>query len=237
MPRTMKKRASPYKKRRVARRRVVRRNANQPEWASMSETIDYGNLLIGSYYNLNDVQLAQFPRAATVAGAYAQFRITKLTWKCQPLLDTFSSGGATQIPYLHWVINKTGQDFPGLTQDWFLANGAKPVRFDDKTVTIGYAPAVVYDVIEAGTPATTEQPNASKTMQWLATNKDSFVPGVFTASQVSHTGHHLLVTSPGSSQPMAFRMTLTAEFQFKKPSAPAPSSSDVGYVLKSEIHL
>lgn len=210
-------------KRRDRRRRRMR---NMPEYASMSETVEVvdsptQSQLVGQIYNINDVQLASFKRASTVAEAYAQFRITKLTFKYQPLLDTFTSTGTTQVPYLYWVINKQGNEYPALNKQWFLANGSKGIRFDDKTLTISYAPACVFDVLEAGTPAPTEQPNAYKTRQWLNTNKDAFLVQGFAPSQVSHAGHIYAVLSEGSSQPMQYRLTMTAEFQFKKPNFPA----------------
>lgn len=218
MKKSYRKRASPYKKRRLARRRVARTNV--PEWASLSETTDIGSLVVGTTYNLNDVQLAQFTRAAAVAQGYQFFRIKKLTFKVQPLIDTFiaTAPGATQVPYLLWAINKAGYAYPGLIDEWFYDNGAKPIRFDDKTITIKYAPAVVLDAAEAATPGIGNQANYTKTSPWLNTNTNAFV-AAWAPSQVSHTGHVMKVTSPGSTQAMAYRMTMTAEFQFKKPLA------------------
>lgn len=203
----------------MARRRAYKRS-NVPEWASLSETTDIGSLVVGTTYNLNDVQLAQFQRAAAVAQGYQFFRIKKLTFKVQPLIDTFiaTAPGATQVPYLLWSINKAGYAYPGLQDEWFYDNGSKPIRFDDKTITIGYAPAVVLDAAEAGTPGVGNQANMTKVSPWLNTNTNAFV-ATWAPFQVSHTGHVMKVTSPGSSQAMNYRMTMTAEFQFKKPLA------------------
>lgn len=228
------------RRRRAPRRKAMRKSAprrmrikrNQPEWATLSETIDYGNENVGTVYNNNDIQLAGFPRASAVAQGYQYFRITRLTFKYKPLLDTFASTGNTQVPYLYWVINKNGTEYPVLTTPWFLANGAKPIRFDDKTVTISYAPAVSYSMLEANTPSATQEPNQAKILQWLNTTKDAFLNQPFAASQVSHAGHYLMVTSPGSTVPMSYEVTLTAEFQFKKPNAPLPSSG-ISVVQKS----
>jgi len=210
------KKASPYKKRRMGRRRVARRSGNVPEWASLSETTDFGSLVVGTTYNLNDLQLGQFDRASAVAQGYQFFRIKKLTFKVQPLLDTFSSAGATQVPYLLWSINKAGYAYPGLLDDWFYANGSKPIRFDDKTITIGYSPCAILDVAEASVPGVGNQANLAKQSPWLNTNRNAFV-AAWAPSVVSHTGHVMKVSSPGSSQAMNYRLTCTAEFQFKKP--------------------
>lgn len=229
MKRGYKKRASPYKKRRVARRRMVRRTRNLPEWATMSETDDFGVLNVGSFYNISDIQLAQFPRASAVAQGYAQFRIKSLKFTYQPLLDTFPSTGGTQVPYLVWKINREANSPAGITYDWFLQNGSKPIRFDDKSVTVTYRPSVIFDAVEAGLPGIGNQAAAPKLNQWLTTNRDAYAPG-FAPSQTSHAGHLVLVTSPGSADPMSYRMTCTAEFQFRKPLARIPTSSDPGYI-------
>lgn len=224
----MKKQSSRRQKKQTAYKK--KRSSNQPEWASMSETVDYKNTVftVGNYYNFVDIQLAQFTRASTVAQGYQFYRIKKIAFTFQPLLDTFTAGGTTQVPYLHWVINKTGNTFPGLNKDWFLANGAKPIRFDDKNVTIAYAPAAMIDTIEAGVVGAQNQPNMPKVSPWLTTNRDAYA-GVWNPSQASHAGHHLLVTSEGSADPMTFRVQATVEFQFKKPMSRLPLAEDVGY--------
>lgn len=218
MKKSMRKRGSPYKKRRFARRRQMRRRGNVPEWASLSETNDFGSLNVGTTYNINDVQLAQFARASAVAQGYQFFRIKKISFKVQPLLDTFPSTGNSVVPYLLWVINRAGYQYPGLTDEWFYDNGAKPIRFDDKTITISYRPNVILDAAEAATPGIGNQANLGKRSPWLNTNTNAFVAG-WAPSQVSHTGHVLKITAPASAIQMTYRMVMTAEFEFKKPLA------------------
>lgn len=217
----------------MMKRRAMRRTG-VPEWATMSETNDFGSLNVGTYYNISDVQLAQFPRASAVAQGYAQFRIKSLKFTYQPLLDTFPSTGNTQVPYLVWKINREGNSFAGLNYDWFLQNGAKPIRFDDKSVSVTYRPSVVYDAVEAGTPNVGNQSAAPKILQWLSTNKDPYTAG-FAPSQTSHAGHLVLVESQGSAVPISYRMTVTAEFQFRKPLAAIPASDSAGF--RPEVKL
>lgn len=231
MKKSMRRKATPYKKRRMARRRGAR---TVPEWATMSETNDFGSLNVGTYYNISDIQLAQFPRASNVASGYAQFRIKSLKFTYQPLLDTFPSTGNTQVPYLVWKINREGNSFGGLTYDWFLQNGAKPIRFDDKSVSVTYRPSVIFDAVEAGAPGVGNQSSAPKIMQWLTTNKDPYTPG-FAPSQTSHAGHLVLVESQGSAVAINYRMTVTAEFQFRKPLSEIPSPSAPNF--KPEVKL
>lgn len=233
-PRRARRRAARKPRKSMPRRPIAK---NQPEWASCSETIDFGNQSVGSILNANDIQLAQFPRASGIAQGYAYFRITRLTFKMKPLLDTFPSTGNTQVPYLYWVINKNGTEYPALNTNWFLANGAKAIRFDDKTVTISYVPAVSYDLLEAQTPATTQQPNTIKTLQWLNTAKDAFLSAPFAPSQVSHAGHYMTVDSPGSAVEMQYELNVTAEFQFKKPNAAVPTGPSAKPVTQLTIQV
>lgn len=225
--------------RRAPRRRFQKRRGrkssargNVPEWASLSETVQISDGAVNTIYNNNDVQLAMFDRASAVAQGYQFFRIKKLTWAYKPLLDTFPSTGNTLVPYLYWVINKSGTEYPGLNLAWFVANGAKPIRFDDKTIRISYKPSVALDVLEAGVPAVTQQPNMPKTSPWLNTTKDAFLTQGFAASQVSHTGHYLTIDSPASAMTMNYELTLTAEFEFKKPNAAIPQGVNAKTVEK-----
>lgn len=228
----IRKRKAPRRK--MRRARVTRQPTNVPEWASLSETKEFDPLLIGSPYNINNTKLIDFPRASAVAQGYQYFRILKLKFTISPLLDTFTSGGTTQVPYLTWVINKTGNAFVGLTKAWFLQNGAKPIRFDDKNITISYAPAILTDVTESAAAGFVNQPNLPKVRQWLTTNSEAFGT-IFNPSTVSHTGHYMLVSSEGSTTPMNYRMTMTAEFQFKKPLSALPLSTDHGYQLVQQL--
>lgn len=201
---------------RLARR--MPRSTGVPEWASLTETNDFGSLNVGTTYNINDVQLAQFARARSVAQAYQFFRIKKITFKVQPLLDTFASTGNSVVPYLMWVINRAGYAYPGLTDEWFYDNGSKPIRFDDKTITISYRPNVILDAAEAAAPGIGNQANLGKRSPWLNTNTNAYV-AAWAPSQVSHTGHVMKISAPASAIQMTYRMVMTAEFEFKKPLA------------------
>lgn len=198
-----------------------------PDVASLSETTDFGTLSVNSVYSFNDVQLGQFNRASMVAQGYQMFRIRSLCYKIQPLLDTFASTGTTQVPYLYWAINRTGNSFPILNKAWFIAQGAKGLRFDDKEITIRYAPSVLLDAAEAGVPGVANQPNMPRTSPWLTTNREAFA-NIWNPSVVSHCGHFLAIYSEGSADPMSYRVTLTAEIEFKKPLAKLPAATDLG---------
>lgn len=223
-------------RRRFAKRRgrkSMARRGNVPEWASLSETVQISDGDVNTIYNNNDVQLAMFDRASSVAQGYQFFRMKKMLWIYKPLLDTFPSTGNTLVPYLYWVINKSGTEYPGLNLAWFVANGSKPIRFDDKSIRVSYKPAVSTSILEAGVPSATQEPNMPRTSPWLNTTKDAFLAQGFQPSQVSHTGHYLMVDSPGSANPMKYEVTLTVEFEFKKPNAAIPTGANAKSVVKA----
>lgn len=223
-----KPRRSNRKGKKMYRRRAkMTKSSGVADVASLSETIDYGALNVGTSYSFNDVQLAQFARAVQVAQGYQFFKIKSLSYKIQPLLDTFASTGNTQVPYFYWMINRTANGFPVLTKQWFLDNGAKGIRMDDKAITVKYTPSIIIDSTEAGAPGIGNQANLPKRAPWLTTNRDAFA-GVWNPSQVSHCGHFQAAYSEGSVVPITYRITLTAEFMFKKPLAKVPAPSDVG---------
>lgn len=97
-----------------------------------------------------------------------------------------------------------------------------------------YRPSVIYDATEASVPGVGNQAAAPKILQWLTTNKDPFQPG-FAPSQTSHAGHLVLVESQGSAVPINYRMTVTAEFQFRKPLSRILSPSVPNF--KPEVKL
>jgi len=206
------------------------RSMNVPDIASLSETVDFGALNVGSPYSLNDIQLGQFARATMVAQGYQFFKIKSLCFKVQPLIDTFiaTAPGATQVPYLYWTINRSGNAFPALDKAFFIANGAKGIRLDDKTLTIKYAPNIVVDTVEqAAGAAIANQPNLPVRTPWLTTNREAY-SSLWNPSVVSHCGHFMAVYSEGSTQAMNYRLTCTAEIVFKKPLARAPPPSALG---------
>lgn len=154
MPRTTTARRSakpkgmrrPYKK--VARRQVARKRFNQPEHASLTEILQFPECTTNTMYGNITIALDQLPRASTIARGYAEFRMTGLTWKFKPRFDTFAATdvGANEIkvPYLYYLIDRNHTYDPvTMTLGTMKAAGAIPRRFDDKTLTAKYKPAVL----------------------------------------------------------------------------------------------
>jgi len=212
-------------------RRGFRPARNVPEYASCSvnqwiNVVTTANVT----YNLRNIALGQFARAASIAQNYQHYRIKKVTLEFLPSIDTFTlqpgASNAIQVPYLTYLIDKAGSipnnaDGPQLRQ-----MGAKPVRFDDKKVTVSWRPSVLTE--------TFGQPNGQsqyKISPWLSTNANALNPGVFVPSDIDHLGIFWKVDRNGGALPggypeYQYEVRITAEFQFKKPLT-AISSNNV----------
>jgi len=141
------------KKKRVAKKRVARRrvprsvNFTQPEWASCTEAIRGSTLESNLIYGPNFLQLQNFKRASQVASNYQQYRITGVTWRFTPRFDTFpatsDAAQAYSVPYLYYMIDRIGAIRDSVNLSQLQSMGAKPHRFDDKTIVVKYKPGVL----------------------------------------------------------------------------------------------
>jgi len=223
MPRQYKKRAVP-KRRRVPRAMKMNRKMRAngvPEWASLTESIQdtmTSQLITGTADSYNGLCLAQtlpnpFVRAQQVAQQYQFFRIKKVTYTIKPTFDTYSTSGTNTLPYLYWIINKTGESL-SLNQFDLLQRGARPIRVDDKNVTISYRPTVGINSVQASQTSPFLNPSDSyRTSPWLNTN-DNISTVTWSPSQVLHYGHYMMITQAAPTQ---FDVNIQVEFEFKKP--------------------
>lgn len=215
----------PRRKTRVPRTRKFA----QPEYASLSEVIRGQVLESNTMYGPTFLQLAQFKRSSVIAQAYQEYRITGVTLKFTPRFDTFpaTTDGASQIsvPYFYSMIDRLGALKPGATLSQLLAMGAKPRRFDDKTLTVKYRPSVL-QVSEAGTitpgAVTLSRPIMSP---WLMT-QTSPIDGTYNPSLVDHRGLWFILdakTLPGDGQ-YEYDVDIEVNLQFRKPLLPSVAS-------------
>ena len=180
---------------RVPRQVKSKRGFNQPEWASLTEIRDsVANPVsnTGQPYTLRDVNLSQFDRACQVAQGYQFFRIKRISVSFQPLVDTFIASNqvgtvspTTTVPYLYYMIDRTGSIPTPFTPDNLGAMGAKARRLDDKTIVASYTPSVL-------TSAFDNAPSSSPFVQykmspWLPT-RDNTILSSWIASTVDHLG-------------------------------------------------
>lgn len=192
------------------------------DYASLSEVIPTANQLLqtNQMYQSYRIQLANFPRARTVAQGYQLFRIKRVTFKFSPLADTFQVGAAqtTSVPYLYCMIDRTKNLVAANSVDALKRAGAKPRRLDDKMLQFTYSPNVLTGSFDANPPAgqSTTQFTQFKVSPWLNT-RDSETLGVWNPDTTDHLGCVWYAENSGGNE-VPYKVDLIVEFEFKKPS-------------------
>lgn len=220
-----------YKKKRSAPRRAYKkkRSNNLPEWSSGSFTRPLTNpanstaiFNSNQVYRLYDIAIAQFPRAALLASAHQQYRITKVALRFKPLVDSFIAGGAETVPSLFYMIDKAQSLSPLVGIPSLKNSGCTPKRLDDKMVMARWSPGVIDNVntTTAGGGAFAKV----QTSPWLNTTDDPFAIPVVVSS-VDHKGITWGVEQV-VGQSGNYMVDLTIEVQFRKASM-EPSESTV----------
>lgn len=213
MPRKVTKAKAQATKQRVQRKKRTYRPAkNVPDFAQLSETFDISALATGVMYQKRDFTLNGNPRAQAVALAYQHYRIKKITMKFKPQIDTYISGSGTTVPNLHYMIDKSGSIPTNSTLAALKSMGAKPIRFDDKNITVSWRPSVLTDTATA--PGVSGQ-SQYRISPWLSTNANALQPGVFVPSSIDHLGLFWFIETQGAA--VGYTIEVTMEFQFKKP--------------------
>lgn len=220
MAKKFNKRKYARKGRKGARRTRIPRSVKGgvPEWASLTETKPYSNLPTNTVFNMYNLQLSNFPRAASVAQAYQLYRIKRVKYILSPLQDTFAAGSNTSVPYLYYMIDRT-RNLSAVNNPQALKRlGCKPRRIDDKIITFSYRPSVLTASYDAIPPAgqTSNQYTQYKLTPWLAT-RDQETLSVWNPDTTDHQGIVFCVeTSWGAV--IQYKMEMMVEFEFKKPS-------------------
>lgn len=212
------------------RRRVAH---TKDEWASAKQTLKLADDQFNSILKLDNVNLAQFDRMVQIAKAYQFYRITKLEYRLLPFADTYQTSGLdgagnalphSSLPYAYTLINK-GENLTVNSFNALRDAGAKPVRFDDRTVKVQWKPTV--NILTRDSDATPPSYNfaLTRTSPWLSTNDVAGQnPVTWTASTVPHMGLLYGVEQDFVSHPIdnpdyenSYGVEITAHFQFKKP--------------------
>lgn len=164
-------------------------------------------------YRIRDITLDQFDAATSIARAYQFYRIKHVSLKFLPLFDTFAAGGGSTVPNLYYMIDKSGSIPTNITIPAMKKMGAKPIRFDDKTITRGWSPSVLTaDTAGIGVL----QSAGYKVSPWLTTNANVLGVGAWAPSSIDHLGIFFVVEQEAGAT-ANYRVELTVEFQFKKP--------------------
>lgn len=209
------------RKARAPRARMPRRLARRgdvPDVAGCSVTTNFNGLTTNQTYSSLTTQLSDFSRAVTVGQAYQFYRIKMIEFKFLPKLDTYVAGGAggATLPQLLYMIDKSGAIPTSFNAGNLLQMGAKPIRFDDKNITVKWRPSVLTDVaFNQGGAAGASAPSQYKISPWLATNQNSTSAAAWAPSLVNHLGIHWVVETSGANS--LYDLIVTAHFEFKKP--------------------
>lgn len=218
---------APLKSKRAPRRRFaaprrrlgLRRRLATPEWASAKQTLSLPQDAMNIVYRMDNTTLASFDRLSNIAKNYQYYRITKIDIMFQPLMDTYTDSNVQSVPYLHKLLMK-GDALDAGTFNKLRDAGAKPIRFDDKTVKVSFRPFVQNatiiqeDNIGNATPGWSQ----SKVSPWLATSYNPTAQNLTWApSQVPHKGILYGVEQDNSLETKYYNTTITVHAQFKKP--------------------
>lgn len=168
-----------------------------------------------TYFN-SDISLASFTRAQLVAQGYQRFKIKYFELSIKPDADTFAPGAASGKPYFYYMIDKSNSLGAAMTTGQLKALGAKAIPLDEKTIIVRWRPAVTLST-EISTATGTTSAQMYKVSPILNCDEDPN-GGAFQPSQVVHNGIRFMVENAGA--PVNYRATLTAHFQFYKPSIP-----------------
>ena len=167
-------------------------------------------------------------RALAMGQLFGLYRIAKLIFKFKPAFDTYISNpgfvggnGPVSVPTLYYKINRYGDVPAAITEEYLKTMGAKPIRFDDKQVTIGFKPNILL-----GTAANAGSDSGQvKMTPWLST--DSAVNDqAWTPSTTTHYGLVLFISAAmnGNGQQPVGYFDVTAVYEFKQPRYDASSS-------------
>lgn len=196
----------------------------------MKETHTFATLAANSAFFDYATSLARYQRASQIGHNYREFRITKLEYMFQPLVDTFTqndfASNTSQVPYLYAMIDKTGTFRDFNTAEDLQQAGCKLRRLDDKTLKVTFKPAVLsYAHDRDNNTNLWAQPRISP---WISCDKfnDTGTATVYAPSSIDHLGLAWIV----DGQPaIKYQLKVTAYFQFRKPGLhdDSPATVDV----------
>lgn len=176
-------------------------------------------------YGFYNFALTNSSRAVQIAAGFQEYRIAKVEVTVKPVADTFdagtiAAGGTNSLPYLYYMIDRTGAFSNNGTTSQVLKNaGAKPIRLDDKTIKIQWKPTVQIGSSDAaGGPApVSELAAAYKTSPWLTTNANAAEPtSAWAPNSVDHMGLILAAEMPRGQFPAnvaTISIRITYEFR------------------------
>lgn len=228
-PRKSGKKSSRRPRRGMRRMKKIRYNTNKvggPNTATATMTY-LTDLDQNEYYEeiVEGINAGANTRIQQIAEQYALYRIAKVVLKFKPLFDTYTPGftapgsNPAVVPYLYWIMDRYGDLLApaGLADpNYFTNQGAKALRFDDKTLTVSFRPNVILDADN----------RQIKMTPWLSTD-DAGATGDWTPSTALHHGvqYAVIGSASGSGTGKCGTVETTVYYQFKNPLYDPPSSS------------
>lgn len=216
-------------RRKPATRRFVKPSRSGPNTAKVVEFFDLG---VFEANVAHDFSLAGIvpavggvpTRSAVVAPAYGLYRVAQIEYKIKPKFDTYIAGQVpvgdqpVEVPVMYWKMNRYGDAPVGFNAGNLQSLGAKPVRLDDKTLTIKYRPNILLS--NAG-PAAVAQAGGSgniKMTPWLSTDTEAD-DNNFALSTTAHYGHMMFIecAAAGDGTPLICEIVARVVYEFKNP--------------------
>lgn len=230
MPRTKGgKKTAPRRKPAMRRRRFVKPARSSPNTAKVVEFYPAGpfEANVAHEFAVNgivNVINGQPTRAGMIAPAYGLYRIAQVEYKITPRFDTYIPGAnpggdnPVEVPKLYWKINRYGDAPVGFNEQDMLSLGSKPVRLDDKTITIKYKPNVLMANVGAAAVAAAGGSGQVKITPWLSTDQ-RVDDGQFVPSDTTHYGHLMYVecAAAGDATPVICEVQVRIVYEFKNP--------------------
>lgn len=224
-----KKTSKPRRRMPVRRRRFVKPARSSPNTAKVVEFYPLGTFEanVAHEFSVNGIIPAVNgapTRASMVAPAYGLYRIAQVEFKITPTADTYTpdlapiGDAAVEVPKLYWKMNRYGDAPVGFGEADMLSLSSKPLRLDDKTLTIKYKPNIL--LANVGQPAQADAGGSGqvKITPWLST--DSKVDnGQFALSTTTHYGHLMFIecAAAGDGTPRVAEIQCRVVYEFKNP--------------------
>jgi len=204
------------------KRKGINRRQTSIQMAKIHETITLEDLKPNIAYDAY-MYLTLFPRAKDMADNFQEYRISKVQWKFTPLYDTFvDASGNVGLPYLYEK-RHTYEAPTTFDLDYLKALGAKPRRFDDKTLNVSYTPNVNMAIFgdNSSTTGETQLVNTSGKpayKPWLNTHLTQ-APATEVIDATRHYGLAFWIDQFQATAGSATvgQLECTAYFEFRKP--------------------
>lgn len=223
------------KRRAGGRRGFVKPAKSGPNTAKVVEFFDLGSFNVNEAYDfaLAGIVPTQLvggapTRASIVAPAYGLYRVAQIEYKITPRYDTYNANlgqagvpigdQAVEVPKLYWKMNRYGDSPVGFTSLDMLSLGSKPMRLDDKTLTIKYKPNIL--LANAGAAAVAQDGGSGqvKITPWLSTDSEAN-DNAFALSTTQHYGHIMYIEAAAAGDGVSPICEIQARvvYEFKNP--------------------